>query len=102
MKAQAEETVRTHLVLPRKLLKDIDSLVGARGRSAFLTEVANAEVRKRNLLAFLDDLRKKGPAWKDEDHPEIVRMGTAEYVRQMRKGKSSRQKWLEKNWYNRK
>jgi hypothetical protein len=102
MKAHAEDTVRTHIALPKKLVEDIDRLVGTRGRSAFFIEIASIEVRRRSLLAFLETLRRDGPAWKDKDHPELARLGTAEYVRQMRSEKSDRQKWLEKNWYNRK
>ena len=79
--------VRAPVVLPEELVAEIDSLVGPRGRSAFLVETAQAEVRRRLLLAFLRDPE---PAWKDEDHPELVRLGTAEYVHQMRRETSPR------------
>jgi hypothetical protein len=74
-------TTRTHVVLPDELLKRIDALVGTRGRSAFLAEVAEKEVRRRNLLAFLNDPE---PAWKSEDHPEL-KNGAAAWVRKMRR-----------------
>lgn len=59
---------RAHIVLPEELVKEIDSLVGPRGRSAFLVETARAELRRRRLLSFLRDEK---PAWPEKDHPEI-------------------------------
>ncbi|MGH9622721.1 MAG: hypothetical protein ACRD6B_25470 [Bryobacteraceae bacterium] len=71
---------RAHLILPDELLADIDSLVGPRGRSAFLVEVLRQEVNRRRLLAALNDPE---PAWKDEDRPELAQ-GAAAWVRRMR------------------
>ena len=59
---------RAHIILPQELIHEIDSLVGPRGRSAFLVETARAELRRRRLLAFLRDDR---PAWTAENHPEL-------------------------------
>jgi hypothetical protein len=69
------------------LLKEIDSLVGPRQRSAFLAEVASAEVKKRRLLEFL---RSSEPIWKDEDHPDLAKMGTAAWVESLRSEPSTR------------
>lgn len=80
-------TLRTHIILPTELAKDIDELVGPRGRSAFLVETAENEVRKRKMLAFLN---RTEPAWRDEDHPDIVEVGTAEWVRSLRNEPSAR------------
>jgi hypothetical protein len=74
-------TLRTHIVLPAELAKEIDKLAGPRGRSAFLVELAAKEVKRRNLLAFL---QSDEPAWRDENHPELVELGTAEWVRSLR------------------
>ncbi len=71
---------RAHIVLPETLVQHIDALVGPRGRSAFLVECAEAEVRRRRLLQFLQD---DTPAWKDEDHPELAN-GTYAWVRSLR------------------
>jgi len=60
---------RTHIVLPRELIEEIDSIVGPRGRSAFLVETARAELRRRRLLTFLRD---DHPAWSEKDHPELA------------------------------
>lgn len=73
-------TQRAHIVLPQDLVKEIDSLVGPRGRSAFLVETARAEVRRRKLLAFLET---KAPVWRSEDHPELAH-GSAAFVRKLR------------------
>jgi hypothetical protein len=80
-------TLRTHIVLPEQLAKDIDKIAGPRGRSAFLVKLAESEVRRRKLLAFLDS---DTPAWRDEDHPELAEMGTAEWVRSLRSEPSTR------------
>ncbi|MHB1700820.1 MAG: hypothetical protein ACYCSN_11970 [Acidobacteriaceae bacterium] len=74
-------TQRAHIVLPQELLAEIDAEVGPRGRSAFLVETAQAELRKRRLLAFLAN---DEPAWKPENHPELAE-GAAKWVRSVRK-----------------
>lgn len=71
---------RAHIVLPQELIEEIDSLVGPRGRSAFLVETARAELRRRRLLSFLRDDQ---PAWSVNDHPELA-AGTSAWVRRVR------------------
>ncbi len=80
-------TLRTHIVLPAELATEIDQLVGPRGRSAFLVETAAKEVKRRRLLAFL---LSDEPAWRDENHPDLAEMGTAEWVRRLRNEGSTR------------
>jgi predicted CopG family antitoxin len=72
---------RTHLVLPERLLKDIDLLVGKRGRSSFFAVIAEREVKRRKLL---DILGRKDPIWSSENHPEL-RNGAAAWVSKMRR-----------------
>jgi len=67
-------------VLPEDLVREIDALVGPRGRSAFLVETARNEVRRKKLLEFLNS---QEPVWKDEDHPELAG-GSAKWVRKLR------------------
>ena len=74
-------TTRTHVILPAEVLREIDALVGRRGRSAFLAEIAVQEVRRRKLLALL---YRQEPAWKDQDHPEL-KHGAAAWVSKMRR-----------------
>lgn len=71
---------RAHVVLPVDVVAAIDKLVGKRGRSAFLTEVAKREIMIRRQR---EALRQAVGAWKDEDHPELAH-GAAEWVRQLR------------------
>ena len=78
-------TKRAHVLLPDDLLREIDLLVGPRGRSAFLVETARTEVRRQRLLQFLEG---KGPAgkdaaWRDADHPELAE-GADVWVRKLR------------------
>jgi len=80
-------TQRTHIVLPQELAKEIDELVGPRMRSAFIVETTAKEVRRRKLLAFLEGGE---PAWRDENHPELAEIGTAEWVRAQRSEPSVR------------
>jgi hypothetical protein len=68
------------VILPVEVVADIDKLVGKRGRSAFITEVARDEIlrwKQRNAL------RKSVGAWKDKDHPEL-KQGSAAWVNQIR------------------
>jgi hypothetical protein len=85
-------TLRTHIVLPAELAKEIDALAGPRGRSAFLVELAENEVRKQKMLAFLD---RGKPAWREEDHPEIAEPGAAAWVHNLRRERSARQQHLD-------
>ena len=72
---------RTHVILPSAILGEIDALVGKRGRSAFLAEVAEEALKRRKLLAILE---RKDPIWKSKDHPEL-KHGAATWVSKMRR-----------------
>ncbi len=71
---------RAHLVLPDDLLAEVDTLVGPRGRSAFLTEVIRDAVNRRRLLQILSHPE---PVLKDENYPEF-RDGSEAWVRRLR------------------
>ena len=73
-------TQRAHILIPIDLLREIDAIVGPRGRSAFLLETAREEVRRRKLLRFLES---DDPAWQERDHPEM-RKDSAQWVQKMR------------------
>jgi len=79
-------TQRAHIVLPDELVDEIDSLVGPRGRSAFLVETARAELRRRRLLTFLQNSE---PAWQEKDHPEL-RGGSGAWVKKIRSESEAR------------
>jgi hypothetical protein len=74
------KTKRAHILLPHDLVKEIDSIVGPRGRSAFLVETAREAVQRKKLLRFLES---DAPAWKDANHPELDG-GVAAWVRELR------------------
>ena len=72
---------RAHIVLPDDLLAQIDELVGSRGRSQFIAELARAEVHRRRLLKLLE---QHGAGWKLDSHPEL-KQGAASWVDSMRR-----------------
>jgi hypothetical protein len=72
---------RTHVVLSEQLVKDIDSIVGSRQRSSFLTRAAERELMR---LRQLKAVEAAAGAWKDKDHPEL-KGGAAKYISKMRK-----------------
>ena len=77
---------RAHILLPEDLLREIDALVGPRGRSAFLVETARNEVRRQKLLQFLQS-EKSG--WTKKNHPELTG-GAAAWVRKLRTDSEAR------------
>jgi metal-responsive CopG/Arc/MetJ family transcriptional regulator len=70
---------RTHVVLSDQLVKDIDTVVGSRQRSSFITQAAERELMRRRQLKALDEL----VAWSEKDHPEL-KQGAAKYVKKLR------------------
>jgi hypothetical protein len=74
-------TRRTHIIIPEPLVSEIDRLVGKRGRSEFLAQAAEKELRR---LQQIEALQRAAGSWKDKDHPEL-KQGAAQWVRQLRK-----------------
>ncbi len=59
------ETVRTHVVLPKKLVDEIDALVGKRKRSEFIAESLEDRLiaaRQRRLLEAVAALAEAEPS----------------------------------------
>ncbi len=71
---------RTHVVLSDQLVKEIDTMVGRRQRSSFLTQAAEKELMR---LRQIEALKAADGAWKDQDHPEL-KQGAAQWVRKLR------------------
>ena len=71
---------RAHVILPVEVIAAIDKLVGKRGRSAFLTEIAQREIKIRRQREVLGET---AGAWNPENHPELAQ-GAAGWVRQIR------------------
>jgi len=63
------DKTKTHLVLPKELLKSVDSLVGARKRSLFIAEAAKEKLERERFPTALDTTFG---SWKDENHPELT------------------------------
>ena len=78
---------RTHIVLSDSLVKEIDTLVGSRQRSSFITQAAERELMRRRQLKALDEL----VAWNEKDHPEL-KHGAAKYVKKLRRDFEQRYK----------
>jgi Arc/MetJ-type ribon-helix-helix transcriptional regulator len=49
-----EGTVRTHVVLPAELVRQIDQLVGKRKRSAFIEDAVEERVKRERLRRALE------------------------------------------------
>jgi len=77
---------RAHVLLPQDLVKEIDSIVGPRRRSAFLVETARDAVRRTKLLRFLED---DAPSGQDKDLSEPAD-SAARWVRQLRRESDAR------------
>src|SRR5256885_2621254 len=84
---------RAHVILPIDLVADIDKLVGKRGRSAFLTELAQREIKLRQQRQAL---RSAAGAWKSADHPELAK-GAAAWIKEVRALDSRRFEDLERS-----
>ena len=49
-----KDDIRTHIVLPRAVVADVDRLVGHRRRSQFVVEAVCEKLRREQLAAALD------------------------------------------------
>ena len=79
-------TKRTHVVIPERLVKEIDALVGNRRRSGFITQAAERELlRMRQHEALLST----AGGWQDKDHPEL-KGGSARWVKKLRQESEAR------------
>jgi len=81
-----------HVAIPVDVVADIDKLVGKRSRSAFLTELAQREIKIRRQR---EALRESAGAWKSGDHPELAQ-GSAAWIRQIRARDNRRFEELER------
>jgi len=78
--------MRTHVVMPPALVKDVDELVGERQRSHFVSEAVEEKLRRHRLLDLFEEM---AGSLKDVDIPGWeTPESTAEWVRAMRRGDS--------------
>jgi metal-responsive CopG/Arc/MetJ family transcriptional regulator len=71
---------RTHVVISDQLLREIDSVVGSRQRSRFLSQAAERELMRLRQLKAIDSA---AGSWKDADHPEL-KQGSVKWVKILR------------------
>ena len=82
--ADMGEMARAHIVVPKRLLEEVDRLAGSRRRSEFIATAIEKELRQRRLLAAFDDFAGSlndvdVPGWETSD-------SAAEWVREQRRG----------------
>jgi len=79
---------RTHVVVSKELVEEIEKLFGKRKCSWFITKAAKKEIQRLN---FLKAVKETAGAWKDEDHPEFKK-GVDSWVRNLREEDEERLK----------
>ncbi len=73
---------RAHVMLPHEMIDRIDTLVGARGRSQFIAEAVDEELRRRDRVAAF---REFVGSLSDDSIPEWeTAESTYRWVRRMR------------------
>jgi len=95
---KSEGTTRTHIVLPTQLLEQIDELVGPRHRSEFIAEALAECVRRKGREAAFEGMASWPERERSEELGEFE--DAAHEVHTDRRRVSSREQWLEDNWYN--
>lgn len=87
--------IRTHVLLSKKVLDEIDALVGERKRSEFIDEVLEERLRRDRLIKAIDAVDASPPvpgAPPEWDEPG----GPARWVHNLRYSKSARERHIEK------
>ena len=75
------KSAKAWVSIPSDLLQKIDELAGKRKRSQFIAEATRKELSRLKLEGALD---AAAGAWKDGEHPELVQLGTYQWVRNLR------------------
>ena len=92
---------RVHVVIPKELTDEIDSIVGERRRSSFICDATREKLIRQKQL---EGIRKFSGSLKDEDYPEW-KEGSAEWVHNLRqedeKIRDAKLKWSPREASNR-
>jgi len=84
----SDEKVKTHLILPRALLLEMDKVVSPRKRSEFVSVAAWEKLERLRLDRALE---KAAGAWTSENHPELTTpLAVKRYLRQFRSASGRR------------
>jgi hypothetical protein len=84
---------RTLVPIPRQLATAIDRVAGQKQRSAFIINLVEREIRRREQL---DAVREAAGSWKDENHPELAE-GAERWVWERRRESLSRLERVEQH-----
>ncbi len=84
---------RTLVPIPLQLAAAMDKLAGPKQRAAFIINLVEREIRRREQR---DALREAAGSWKDEDHPQLAEGGD-QWLRQMRQESVKRSEKIEHN-----
>jgi hypothetical protein len=80
-----KETIRTHVVLPKRLVSAVDGLVGQRHRSRYVEEAVEAKLQHDQQVSALSELTAAGGVLDRASHPEwATPEQTSAWVRQLR------------------
>jgi len=79
--------------IPARIAAGIDKIAGHRKRTAFVVEVLNREIRRREQLEALE---QAAGAWTDANHPELAN-GAEAWVREMRNASTERLQDIERH-----
>ena len=85
---------RINVTFPVEVLELVDSVVPSRERNRFIVKATEEAARRERLQRVLTRLRDEGPAWRDEDHPELATPEDADrWIRQLREYGHSSYDW---------
>lgn len=85
---------RINVIFPADVLELVDEIVPPRERNRFIVRAAEEAARREQLRRALAVLRDEGPAWRDEDHPELASPEDVDrWVRQLRERGLSSYDW---------
>ena len=82
MRHDVRMAVRTNLLLPEDLLKEVDHFAGPRGRSRYVAEALRAKLRRDRLREVV---AQTAGSWSMDDYPEFATSDmVVEWVRERR------------------
>ncbi|MEE8390625.1 MAG: hypothetical protein V3S14_07500 [Anaerolineae bacterium] len=85
---------RINVTFPVEVLELVDSVVQPRERNRFIVQATEEAARRERLRHVLAQLRDEGPAWRDEDHPELATPEDIDrWIRQLREYGHSSYDW---------
>ncbi|MGA3026623.1 MAG: hypothetical protein ABSF98_17810 [Bryobacteraceae bacterium] len=79
-------TARTLIPIPSRIAAEIDRIAGQRQRTAFVVELLEREIRRRDQLKAVEEA---AGCWRDELHPELAG-GSEAWIREMRQQSEAR------------